>query len=1506
MIVTVSNSQRLHKNYLPDKVSGKYWIQGIVDGKLVNLLSVEAITGKWVAKSNKKYWIIDTDNEPLKQTEINDKSVFLLKDANGESSLVFTSKTTGTGKRFEHILVPDDYDITIGRNEDNSICYINKYVSGAHSVIKHKNGMWSVTDTSSVNGTYVNGKRVVNSQLHPGDVVSVVDLRIIVGDDFIAINNPAGQVVYDESVFNKIKLDTPQIVREDEEDREEEYFYRSPRLKQMIEPFDVKISEPPASQDKDKVPMAMIIGPSLTMGMASGATGVFSVLNAVSRNAGIVSVMPTLLMSISMLCGMLLWPLITKRYERKMKAKSEIIRQTKYGEYLSEIRDEINKESHHQEEILNDNNVSLSKCEEIITSVDRTLWERSIGQEDFLELRLGVGETPIVANMSFPEKKFSLENDNLFNDLMALSKEPKLLKNVPITISLMHNNICGVIGDDRKLMMKFAKGLLLRLATTHSYDEVKIMIIADEDSRLEWEFAKWLPHIWNDQHTLRYFATNDNDMKELCATIDKDIAASEGKNLKSHFVIFNSSKEYARKYDTIRKLHAEGKEYGYAIINVAEKLQDVPKECEDIIEIQESGSRIFNKNDVTGTERQFKADILASDNFDILARSLSNIKLNIQTQKNSLVDMITFLDMYKVGKIEHLNSLTRWKENNPIVTLKAPIGVDEMGDLFYLDLHEKYQGPHGLIAGMTGSGKSEFIITYILSLAVNYHPDEVAFILIDYKGGGLAGAFEDKEKGIKLPHLAGTITNLDGAAVKRSLISIQSELRRRQAIFNEARKISGEGTIDIYKYQKLYRDGLVSEPVPHLMIISDEFAELKSQEPEFMQQLISTARIGRSLGVHLILATQKPSGVVNEQIWSNSRFKVCLKVQSKQDSEDMIKRPDAAELSATGRFYLQVGFNEFFALGQSAWCGAAYTPLDYEQGAKRKDRYVQVIDSMGRVEKEVRELSSDAQNKEAKVKQVVGIVKYLSDLAEGENVKVRPLWLDEIPACIYIDEIIKKYHYTNAQTYIVEAVIGEYDDPFNQRQNILTLPLSTNGNALLYGNSSSGKEQFIESIIYDLCNRYSPEYLNLYVLDFGLETLQMFAKAPHVGEVILSTEEEKLYRLIEFLNKTLNARKKILADAGGTYENYYKKNSAPLANTVVVINNFAALTELYEDIVDELAYLTREGTKYGIYFVITASSSNEVRYKIAQNFGQSYVLQMNDKIEYSSILGTTDGVFPSKIEGRGIYKNTATYEFQTARICTDDVSEYIAAKCNEWRTIYGNAAAQRIKIVPEHVAANDIVNGECTLESVPIGINQITVTPACVNLANKVLFPIFGNNYESIEGLADAWGEIVSSIPNIHFEVLKKGVSEEVIHKLFEMMVMRNNQYKRTKDNREYQQYVYLIKKPAELLNSLSKDSREELDALIYKCEVEYNVHFIIVDDVNNVRNYSSQNWFAERFNPMSGIWYEDGFAEQSRFKTNIPFKVAKEVKSECGFILDGGKYYDVKFIFISEGEDET
>ena len=268
--------------------------------------------------------------------------------------------------------------------------------------------------------------------------------------------------------------------------------------------------------------------------------------------------------------------------------------------------------------------------------------------------------------------------------------------------------------------------------------------------------------------------------------------------------------------------------------------------------------------------------------------------------------------MYHVQNLAGLQIQERWRKNRTYNSMRVLIGEKAGNADCYLDIHEKYHGPHGLIAGTTGSGKSETLQTYILSLAVNFSPDDIAFFLIDFKGGGMANLFSD------LPHLAGQISNLSGNQVHRAMISIKSENKRRQRIFGEY------GVNNINSYTRLYKNQEASLPIPHLFIIIDEFAELKREEPEFMRELISVAQVGRSLGVHLILATQKPSGTVDDNIWSNSKFRLCLRVQDRQDSNDMLHKPDAAFITQAGRCYLQVGNDEIYQLFQSGYSGAPY------------------------------------------------------------------------------------------------------------------------------------------------------------------------------------------------------------------------------------------------------------------------------------------------------------------------------------------------------------------------------------------------------------------------------------------------------------------------------------------------------------------------------------------------------------------------------------------------------
>lgn len=615
-----------------------------------------------------------------------------------------------------------------------------------------------------------------------------------------------------------------------------------------------------------------------------------------------------------------MWPILSKRYEKRKKIKKEALRQEKYKEYLKNIAIKINNEYSRQKEILFENFIHISECIERIEGIQRNLWERSPGQDDFLKLRLGLGDILMSVHINYSERRFSLVDDNLTEEMYELCETPKLLDHVLITISLFDNYISGVIGE-RRVVKEFSKGLIFQLVSFYSYDEVKMVFIYDSYEEGDFNFVKWLPHVWSNDRKIRFIATNANEIKEISAYIENEINYrsqindSELKDVTPYYVIFAFSMTLCTRTEMLKKLYSKKKNINMSVITFFDELKNLPKECTTVVKVDEHSGRIFDKNDLSGQFTAFEPDIFINKDPLYLSKKLANVYLDTLENSQKLPSMITFLELFGVGKVEHLNSLARWKENDPTKTLEAAVGVDTYGEILKLDLHEKFHGPHGLIAGMTGSGKSEFIITYIISLAVNYHPEEVAFILIDYKGGGMAKAFKN------LPYTMGIITNLDGAAVKRALISIESELLRRQRIFAQVAETSGVSNIDIYKYQKMYREGSVSEPLQHVFIISDEFAELKNQQPEFMQQLISAARIGRSLRVHLILATQKPYGVVDDQIWSNSKFRVCLKVQERSDSMDMLKRPDAAELSNTGRFYLQVGYNEIFEHGREVWRG---------------------------------------------------------------------------------------------------------------------------------------------------------------------------------------------------------------------------------------------------------------------------------------------------------------------------------------------------------------------------------------------------------------------------------------------------------------------------------------------------------------------------------------------------------------------------------------------------------
>ena len=1509
MIVTTITKSQIKSISLPQKVKGQYWLCETTDNGDERLVSIEGINDKWILKSSRQVKLLDSQNNKLKNTVISPLSIYILGKSNGENVYVFTEPITEDRQVFTKYIVNSDVDLKIGRNEMNDICFSNKVVSSKHAVLSFRNGKWYIKDTNSTNGTFVNNVRTQQAELNVGDTIFIMGLKIVIGKYIIAINNPDGKV----SISGKLKKFVNQAVEPvDEEDEyelaEKEYFYRSPRFKRDVEKAQFKIDAPPTSPISEEMPWMLVIGSSLAMGMMSMVTLVSAI-----AGANITS----MIMGGSMLIGTVLLPIITKNYEKRRKQKKERLRQRKYREYLDKITVRITEECQLQEEILNENSTTIQECEVRIRETRRNLWERGIGQNDFLKVRVGVGEGVLDAEFHYTERKFTLDDDNLQEELLTLCEKPKPLHNIPITYSLFENPISGVIGE-RKGVVYFAKGLIIQLAALYSYDEVKFVFIYDDKEKNDFEFVKWLPHVWSDDNNFRFIATDSNEMKEVSAYLERVIEAREQLNPTEledespYYIIFSMSKNIATRAEMIKKILAAKENLHISIVTFYDELNSLPKECSMVVELSGAGGRLFDKNDISGKSIGFAPDIYYTNDPLDLSVTLANTSLDTTASKFKLPGMITFLELFGVGKVEHLNALTRWKENDPTKSLEAAVGVDTYGEIFMLDLHEKFHGPHGLVAGMTGSGKSEFIITYILSLAVNYHPDEVAFILIDYKGGGMAKSFE------RLPHTAGIITNLDGAAIKRSLVSIESELKRRQMIFAQASKRVGVSNIDIYKYQKLYREGTVSEPLQHLFIISDEFAELKTQQPEFMTQLVSAARIGRSLGVHLILATQKPSGVVDDQIWSNSKFRVCLKVQERADSMDMLKRPDAAELTDTGRFYLQVGYNELFELGQSAWSGAPYYPSD--RVVKEKDNSVVVIDTNGHPIKQVKADKKRSLYENAK-KQLDVITEYLRAIAEEEGIKVRPLWLEPIPPVILLDKIKEKYS-TSSVRFDLNPVIGEYDDPAHQQQCVLRLPISREGNVVVYGVAGSGKTSFLDAMIYSLIQEHTPDEVNIYILDFASETLRAFSKAPHVGDVILSYESEKVSNLFKLLQGEIEKRKKLFADFGGDYASYISSSGKTLPSIVIAINNFAAFTEMYEEKEDAVSFLSRAGTKYGIYFVLTALSTGAVRFRLLQNFKQLLVLQLNDESDYSSVVGKTDGLFPSKHKGRGLIKREEIYEFQIASLI-EDGSPYVFIRdaCKKTAESWRGETAHKIPILPDIVNCEflgEYINSGASL-SLPVGVEKNSLDVHYYPFGDRYINMIMSAGTESSDFVAELVSLIgnYTAISGMVFDLPKtvRGEAgalcvyrsakdcENQVSDLFETVLYRNNTYKEALEKGEepatFDSIIVVINSLTMLKNSLSDQCNEKLSLILEKGTTNYGINIIIAEQVKNITGISFEKWYKTNVSPSDGIWVGNGITDQYQMKAGkTTSEMHEDITAEFGFSLIKGKCVKLKLLY--------
>ncbi|MDR0500074.1 MAG: type VII secretion protein EssC [Coriobacteriales bacterium] len=1542
MRLTLISESYISASVLPKEVSGKHWIFDKNElGQTFRLAAIEAVDGSWMISSSDTVRIFDAKGTECNDVVLVDGLLLRLKSQSGTISSLLCEYPLACDKSFVRYQLQEGSSISIGRAEDNSIVFNSEFCSAHHVLLTKSCGVISVRDMNSANGVFINGRllpRGKTAETRVGDVICILALRILIGKGFIALNNPGGRInVCDTLALQSFLNVSVAKANEIYHERKAKPFFRSPRIMRNIDPKIFEVEMPPNRTIEDEPPAILRIGPSLGMALTSCLMGMYMLSNLIGGNGTLMQAAPMLGMVVVMIAGAILWPNLQSRYNKQKAARKEERRRFVYASYLDRVRNSILEEQELQRSILEENRISVEECISRVCSADRRIFERRGVHADFMELRVGRGDVELSADIKWPQDKLSMDEDVLKEYVLEISRQPLIIKEVPVTFSLLQDFISGIVGK-RTYALDFLRGLLVQICALHSPDDVKLVVLVNESETAQFDYFRALPHVFGAMRQMRFLAAKPEDVRQVGLFLERELAQRiEMGDVElitdygAYYIVVVADVELANSLELISRITALRKNRGFSVLTIANTLDELPKECTKIIELspapvinakallkERTLSTIYNPNDASGKRTEFVPDInLRMDAVAAFAAALPTYKTEASSSDFVLPKALGFLESFEVAKVEHLNIAQRWRQSNPSDSLAVSVGVGTDGEPFILDIHEDAHGPHGLVAGMTGSGKSEWIISYILALALNFRPDEVSFVLIDYKGGGLAGAFANEKS--CLPHLAGTITNLDGTAIKRSLISIQSELRRRQDCFNHARDAAGLGTMDIYKYQELYRQGIVNEPITHLLIISDEFAELKAQEPEFMEQLISTARIGRSLGVHLILATQKPSGVVNDQIWSNARFKICLKVADASDSKEMLKRPEAAELVDAGRFYLQVGFNEHFALGQSAYAGVKYRPS--QRFEKPRDNSVVLISDTARPLLTAKPDFDSSVLPDSTVPESVVVLEHIAAVAAEEGLVAPLLWQQPLPDLISLDDVYSRY--LNNRIFdepALEPVIGELDDPFNQNQRLLTLPLSVAGNTIIYGAVGSGKTALLSTIIISLLREHSARTVNLYCIDLESESMTFFRSAHQVGDILVGSDVEKIDRLFDMLNEEVEQRRNLLSNAGCGFSGYAAhcendKNLLPLPSIVMVIHGIEMMYELYERHIDNLVRLSRDGLRFGIVFILTASKANGVPYRLLPNFSQKLILRMNSEDEYMAVLGPLhDVVIPSGF-ARGLVREDRLYEFQTALVTPGGLeNEAIAALCDSYNKRGGHLQAKSIPVLPDFVYADSLPAVQDGL--VPLGIAKANIKPVFHDFKRLPVFLALGDDEEREAAFAAGITATLRRISGAKLTVLDPDgllntlkVNQKTDSGLFECLSGGDaiNSFVEQLGTISFNASNYLvILSLRAVVDVLGANAKAAFESFFVGAAYKKLGGLIVCGNPARFSTFSYDAWYRELTQYGTGFWLTDGVTVQLVLKVGrmLP-ELNEQLQEGFGWYLGRGNPQLVKLVGVGNAKNK-
>ena len=1236
------------------------------------------------------------------QAEVQDGDLFVLNNASRLAVQFFRR----TGAEAVRVPLSGLAEVRIGRGKSGTVELAEDRVSSSHAKLYPYGGDWRVCDLDSTNGTFLNGKRVREATLREGDVVMAGSYELLFSQG--ALHITGGKP-------GSIRVHLPERPKKTEGPPALPVFSRSPRLIREKPSGSMEIEAAPAIGSKPEINWLTVLLPVVASVVLSLAMALFT------GGLGMILSVPM------MLAGVLVtW--INYRSQSKKYEQTERTLQEKYRQYIASCEARLEEAARQQRAALLDANPSPEQCRERAEHRDARLWERRADDADFLALRAGLGQEPLSLEIRTPKVGFVLEENDFTRMPQQTAERYRTVEGVPVLCELANTAGLGIVGS-RGLAVRMAQSLLVQAAALHGYDDLRIAVFFPQEERESWEWARWLPHVLDDDRTHRRIACTRYDAAQIFTSLEpvfrrrqteRESAWGAAAPKLPHYLFLFADPGLLAGQPLAEELLRGGPALGATCSLLGTSLQDLPGSVSQILEARGAESVLYHR-ERPGERRAFAMDQLSLDGCDAFARALAPLRLPEQSAADRLPDSVTFLDGYHVRRPEELDFADYWANSCSFRSLAVPIGVKAGGATYTFDIHEKKSGPHGLVAGTNGSGKSEMAQSWIASMAVQFSPRDVNFVLVDFKGTSLLQPFR------ALPHLAGSISNLD-RDIRRCLLALDNEMERRQILVDRCE------AHDILGYQALRRKHPEMEEMPFLFLVIDEFADFKAQFPDFTGPLNHIFRGGRALGIYTVIMTQKPSGVVTEQMAANATFRWCLRVVSESDSREMIGCGDAAYLKHPGRAYVKIGTAPP-ELVQPFYSGAPY----YPEGTPKKapPTVSRVMLAGGR---QLVAGVSQANRPAARGTQLQAVVQSIADHCRRSGIApARRIWNEPLPEKLDLARLLPGGRFWEsaadwpADTRPPAACLGLVDDPANQKQDVLTHDFWRDGHLLVYGMPLSGKTTLLQTLTVSLCSSFSPAQVQLFLAEFGGFGLRAMERFPHVGAAAGDDEPDRLRRIASLFLEELGRRKKLLREAGaGTIAALDEAGEKVPPTWVLAADNLNLAGERLPELTDALEQITREGEAFGLVLAATVTGTSGLSYRLAQNCKTVLALQLADRTDYASLVGRPSGDIPKPVIGRGLVKGPL--EFHTA-IAFPELSDgkraaalrgLAQAMADAWQ----GPAPSTVRAMPQQIPFGSVPGGPLAL-----GLSEEDVSPVCLPLAETASLLVSGGSAEALDSL---------------------------------------------------------------------------------------------------------------------------------------------------------------------------